>query len=91
MIAPELLSQLAQTCRANGIRHLKTADIELEIDLTSSGNALAPEPVPAGIANAMTPDGGNPEATEKLKGLIETLKLPDDKVMDMVFPNGAGG
>ena len=33
----------------------------------------------------------NAAAVDRLKELIATIALPDDKLVDKIFPNGAGG
>lgn len=45
--------------------------------------AILDTPVPPQVQNGA--------AVERLKDLISTLSLPDDKLLDKIFPNGAGG
>lgn len=42
--------------------------------------------------SAPTPDPvANEDATDKIKDLIETLKMDDSSLLDKIFPAGAGG
>lgn len=101
MISPKALESLAQVCHERGIKHLKTQEIELEIDLTVSTVASLPLHVPkphhqaqAQIQEpalpALNPEQvkANQEATEQIKKLISTLKMSDTDLMDNLFPTG---
>jgi hypothetical protein len=102
VISVLVLESIAQACARHGVKHLKTADIELEIDLERTAwnpgipaaSILGSSPLsdyasPAKQENKDQPE--NPDATEKLKDLINTLKLPDGDLLDKIFPAGAGG
>ena len=45
-------------------------------------------PMPTPIESAVVESSA---AVERLKELIATISLPDDKLVDKIFPNGAGG
>lgn len=81
---------LIRTLREVGATHFKSRD--LEVTLSSQGVSVSSPP----FSNPVTvhksePITENKEATEKIKELIETLKIPDDQLMDTIFPAGAGG
>lgn len=77
----ELLNALV----LSGVKHFKSGDTEITFgdrpgaSVAFVGNPPAPAPVVE-----------NPESTEKLKGLIESLKMNNEDLLDKIFPNGAG-
>ena len=85
--------QIIQALKACGASHFKSSDFEISL----GGSALCEQPIipPSVVGQAqthqpvITPE--NLEATEKLKGLIETLKMDDSQLIDKIFPAGAGG
>lgn len=89
----ELLSALKQS----GATHFKSADFEVTF---SSGSLHVIDALPAtrsqddGITPAPAQDMSEVhhlEATAKVKDLIHTLSLPNEALIDKIFPNGAGG
>lgn len=81
---------LLRELRLSGATHFRSQDFE--VSLQGGLSALIPEPL---IIEGKTPESSgspkNEEATEKLKDLIETLKMDDQSILDKIFPNGAGG
>lgn len=79
----ELLHILVQA----GVTHFKSHDLEVSFGKQAAilprGNGAVPVASPVSQENV--------EATEKLKGLIETLKMDDSQLIDQIFPAGAGG
>lgn len=92
----ELLSAL----KSAGATHFKSADFEVTLSAGSfqikdelptrqsqdDGITLAPSAMPADVSTVH-----NLEATAKVKDLIQTLSMPNDQLIDKIFPNGAGG
>lgn len=96
MIRAEILESLADVCARKGIRHLKTRDIELRIDLDHSvkpmiSGQIACEPRASSIEASKAEPMQNPQSVEKINELINTLKLPDEELLNKIFPDGAGG
>lgn len=99
MISSSEIDRIAGDCIRLGIKRLKTVDIELELDLerghTERGATNLPVIPDSATFKPLPKYGSTPamdtEATEKLKGLIETLKMPDEQLLDTIFPAGAGG
>ena len=95
MNAAETLEILRELQRA-GATHFKSQDFEVTLHARSSSVVKAPE---ADTGTVHQPDAKegysapqeNKEATEKLKNLIDTLKLDDASLLDRIFPAGAGG
>lgn len=79
----ELLGALSRA----GVAHYKSHD--LEISFGAQVPTVDKQPLAAAKQELGQPDP-NPEATEKLKGLIDTLKLDDASLVDRIFPAGAG-
>ena len=98
----ELLSAL----KSAGATHFKSADFEVTFtstgDVNSVGSGLVkwlPEtksqddgitPAPAATDQDVSAVH-NVEATAKIQDLIKTLSLPNEQLVDRIFPNGAGG
>lgn len=80
----ELLSALSRA----GVTHYKSHDLEIKIGAQSGCAVEAPKPELR--QDAISPEQ-NDAATEKLKGLIETLTMDDASLVDKIFPAGAGG
>jgi hypothetical protein len=89
---------LLEALRASGASHFKSQDFEVSFGKTIDPAATGSTPAPllgkgpsasAPSAGSETPE--NKEATAKLKGLIETMKLDDASLIDKIFPAGAGG
>ena len=77
---------LIQELRRSGATHFKSQDFEVSFNLSA--------PVPIATSKSPAPETApveNEEATQKLKDLIETLKLDDMAILDRVAPAGAGG
>lgn len=92
MNTQETLS-LLDALRAAGATHFKSHDFEVTFGKAhdrATGSTQAPNP-----PNGANPDPGpaavgeNKEATEKLKALVETMKLDDVSLLNKIFPNGA--
>jgi hypothetical protein len=90
----ELLRELARS----GVTHFKTHDMDVSFDLKAP-KVLPPTPARSSALadwvkeqEAPIPEPvANEAATEKLKDLIETLKMDDASLLDKIFPAGAGG
>lgn len=92
MNAQETLQLLAalRACRAS---HFKSQDFEITMSPAESSVTTQEETKATDIVQAQ-PDTSvveNKEATEKLKGLIATLQLSPEQLLDVVMPAGAGG
>lgn len=89
----ELLDALVRA----GVSHYKSLDLEIKLGGGDSSVVRAPVEItkqdnghnPAAASNP--PSSPNPDATEKLKSLISTLKMDDASLIDKIFPAGAGG
>lgn len=84
----ERLELLAALSRA-GVSHYKSHDLEIRLGPIPKTEGLAAWLSDKSIetpAPAVQDDG----ATEKLKGLIDTLKMDDASLLDKIFPAGAG-
>lgn len=86
MNAQETLA-LLEALRAAGATHFKSQDFEVTLGQAGSPSVakISPAPTPSEAPKE------NPEATAKLKELIETMKLDDATLLDRIFPAGAGG
>ena len=90
----ERLELLGALSRA-GVSYYKSHDLEVRFGSGGSGLATvgptqqptSQHPLPAAAPIPIQDDA----ATEKLKGLIETLKMDDASLLDKIFPAGAGG
>lgn len=99
MITTETLDRIAGDCKRLGITRLKTVDIEMELDLERGARQPIPSashttfsvPMTSGYIAPAPVIAENPEAIAKVETLINTLKLPDDQLLDQIFPAGAGG
>lgn len=81
--------EILQTLKAMGATHFKCDDFEVTIDKNGQISSI-PQGTPAPpIAVPVSPT--NPDATAKLKELMTTLSLPNERLVDTIFPNGAGG
>ena len=92
--------ELIAALKDAGATHFKSSDFEVSLnpkrdslenshtqDRThTSENEGRSVPLP--LPN-LEPTKENVEATDKLKGLINTLKLNDTDLVDQIFPNGA--
>jgi hypothetical protein len=104
MNAQETLS-LLEALRASGATHFKSQDFEVSFgqshdERTARGSKTEVDRERGSRgdsdgeihdASVATAPVENKEATEKLKGLIETMKLDDASLIDKIFPAGAGG
>jgi len=85
--------ELIKELRRSGADHFKSNDFEVtfrSMPIVSRGT-IAPEPAPVFTAPVVTPAVENVDATDKIKDLIETLKMDDSQLLDKIFPAGAGG
>jgi hypothetical protein len=82
-------SQLLTLLKACGATHFKSQDFEVTFGASRpSGTSAFHLPQEAPIS---PPPAANEDATDKLKGLIDTLKMDDASLLDKIFPAGAGG
>jgi len=92
MNAVETLEILRELKRSGAV-HFKSSEFEVQFTSVSSeqlplnSTVHVPAPTPT-LSDAPV---ANEEATEKLKGLINTLRMDDSKLLDTIFPAGAGG
>ncbi len=92
----ELISALKRA----GASHFKSSDFEVTFaggsihvidDLPiarSHDDGITPAPI-AGTQDMSAVH--NVEATAKVQDLIKTLSMPNEQLVDRIFPNGAGG
>ena len=80
---------LLETLRKTGVKRFKSADFEIDLGAPVGQLAEPSHPTP-NPAPHIEPQA-NEAATAKLKELIGTLNLPDDQLLDKIFPAGAGG
>lgn len=83
----ELLRELRRT----GATYFKSADFEVTLSVYPEVSDRVVQDVPPGPIDLPQQAAQNPDATEKLKDLIQTLKLDDETLIDKIFPAGAGG
>lgn len=77
--------ELIKVLRQSGATHFKSNDFEVTL-----GGDVSELP-PKAEAKPVEQPEGNPQATEKIKDLISTLKMNNEELLDKIFPNGAGG
>jgi hypothetical protein len=77
----ELLNALSRA----GVSYYKSHDLEMRFGAQTSQEA----PKPKGGQDVLPPAEPD-QSTEKLKDLIETLKMDDAYLVDKIFPAGAG-
>lgn len=83
-------SELIKILRSAGATHFKSQDFEVYMGINPPTPYVKPtEPSPPVDMSQDTV--ANKEATEKLKGLIDSLKMDDAQLLDKIFPAGAGG
>ncbi len=76
---------LIEALKSAGATHFKSSGCELTLSAGSVSLPVEKMPQPS------APVQQNGDATEKLKGLIDTLKMDDGQLLDKIFPAGAGG
>lgn len=81
----ELLGALSRS----GVVHYKSLDLEIKFGGHPVPSGEPPSPGVQTIAAHPAPIQ-NDDATEKLKELIETMKMDDASLLDKIFPAGAG-
>ncbi len=93
--------ELLKALNAYGAKHFKSGDFEVTLGNVPRGTI--PEVLPPDLgsksagdtaqpANPANPANiANPDATERLKDLIGSLKMNDAELFDKIFPAGAGG
>ncbi len=82
----ELLGALSRL----GVAHYKSHDLEINFGTQPRGpEAWRPADEPTPMVKPPVVEQ-NDDSTEKLKGLIETLKMDDASLIDKIFPAGAG-
>lgn len=81
--------QIIAALREVGAISFKSKDFEISIGhgamVPVRPSVLPPSP------EHVPPSQPSPEDTEKLKDLINTMKLDDNQLFDKIFPAGAGG
>ena len=88
MNAAETL-EVIKMLHAVGASHFKSQDFEIQLKTgTPVEQIISPPIVPVQAQAQVQP---NPAAEQKIKDLINTLNLPPEQLMDLVFPAGAGG
>jgi hypothetical protein len=84
-------SQLLSLLKACGATHFKSQDFEVTMGLSHPSDTrpthLSQDLQQAPVSHPVM----NEDSTEKLKGLIDTLKMDDSQLLDKIFPAGAGG
>lgn len=84
--------ELLRELKRSGATHFKSQDFEISLGRQAHMvEPLSSQPLVASPAQAESPSPENKEATEKLKDLIKTMSLPPEQLVDVIFPNGAGG
>ncbi len=90
MNTQETLS-LLEALRVSGATHFKSQDFEVTFGQAydrAIGSTQKKNPSD-GNGPSAPPVVENKEATEKLKALVETMKLDDHSLLNKIFPNGA--
>jgi hypothetical protein len=84
--------QILQALQACGASHFKSQDFEVSIPKSGAKlEQIIPPIVQAQAQQPAQPIQENKEATAKLQELIKTMSLPPEKLVDVIFPNGAEG
>lgn len=85
---------LLEALRSGGVTHFKSQDFEVSFGKANDRTAIRGTSAPL-VREGKDPghqdSPENKEATEKIKALIETMKLDDASLIDKIFPAGAGG
>jgi hypothetical protein len=87
MNANETIALIAALKNA-GATHFKSNDFEVSLKGDMAQSVSVPIETLESVASKPQ---GNPDATQKLKDLISTLKMDDAQLLDKIFPAGAGG
>ena len=84
--------QIIAALKSVGATHFKSQDFEISLGPSAQ---IEPQAIPSPVAGPAQPQPSPPvetvenkEATEKLRGLIDTLKLNGNDLMDKLFPAG---
>lgn len=72
---------LIEALKSAGVTHFKSSDCELTLIPGSVSLPIMKAPAPAATED--------PQATAKLKELIETMKMDDASLLNKIFPAGA--
>lgn len=87
------MRELLLTLKACGATHFKSHDMEITMSAGLAAPVVTPPPVsmpPQFYEEAPVPSPAmNEDATEKLQGLIKTLQLSPEQLLDVVMPAGA--
>jgi len=75
--------ELIKALKQAGASHFKSSDFEV----TLSSEKASPAPVIAQLTPEQTK--ATEEANEKLKDLINTMKMTPEQLADQIFPDGA--
>lgn len=87
--------QLIAALKAAGATHFKSVDMDVTFGASPIATVTAPvkvDEVPvvtAPVAGTPVETVENKEATEKLKGLINTLSMSPEDLANQIFPAGA--
>lgn len=90
MNAQETL-QIISALKASGASYFKSQDFEIRMSSEPMVFEHKPAEPTAPLEPAPAPVEENKEATEKLKNLIETMRMSPEALLDVVMPAGAGG
>ena len=82
---------LLAALKSAGVQHFRDGTTEITMAWSTSGPVAQMPPVPARDPAPPPAPVVDDAATEKLKDLIETLKMDDASLLDKIFPAGAGG
>ena len=85
---------LLSALKSAGVSHFKSGDTEISLSAVNVPIKSEMGQVDGKVSAPATPSIDpvmNEAATEKIKDLIETLKMDDASLLDKIFPAGAGG
>lgn len=85
-------SELIKLLKASGATHFKSGDFEVHMGASYKSDRSEPsaKDVAHPVPEKESAEIENPEATEKLKELIQTMSLSPEALVDKIFPAGAG-
>lgn len=92
MNAQETLA-IIEALRVSGATHFKSSDFEITLKAGAPLEQLISPVSAPGMVEAQSPPGApiqeNEESTQKLKDLINTMKMTPEQLADQLFPHGA--
>lgn len=79
---------IIEALKASGASHFKSQDFEITLGLVPQKLALTQQHI-----DQLTPEQvkATEQANEKIKDLINTMKMTPEQLADQIFPAGAGG